>query len=125
MKLYTKLLLFFFLILFVKSIISDLTVGTAVQASPPTKEEHVEKNDHVQKDVSQSELDPLEEEIKPYEVVIRKIQGGDTVLSIAEELNTKISSIQTLLDDFKDLNPNTDPHQIKIDETYFFPVYKQ
>lgn len=58
----------------------------------------------------------------PYTKV--KVKPGETVLSVAEHLNhSKPVPINQLIHDFKQLNPDADPNQIQIGETYRFPTY--
>jgi cell division protein YceG involved in septum cleavage len=53
-----------------------------------------------------------------------KVKAGETVLSVAEHLNpSKPVPINQLIHDFKQLNPDTDPNQIQVGETYRFPTY--
>ncbi|WP_416827243.1 hypothetical protein [Ectobacillus polymachus] len=60
---------------------------------------------------------------QPYEEI--EIKSGDTVLSIVEEINNKqIPSIEKIVDDFKELNPNQSPGKLKVGKSYKFPIYK-
>lgn len=64
---------------------------------------------------------PVHESITFETMIVKK---GDTVLSVLEKLNGELPvSIEEALDDFKKLNPGTDPMMIHIDETYKFPLY--
>lgn len=59
----------------------------------------------------------------PYEEI--EVKSGDTVLSIVEEINNKqIPSIEKIVDDFKELNPNQSPGKLKVGKLYKFPKYK-
>ncbi|WP_042223441.1 hypothetical protein [Oceanobacillus manasiensis] len=55
-----------------------------------------------------------------------KVQHSDTVLSVIEKINSPISqlNVENVITDFKLLNPDVDPFQIKIDQYYYFPVYE-
>lgn len=66
--------------------------------------------------------------ITDYNAVYVKVQHGDTILSIVENINS--DSIQRLdvdqiMDDFKVLNPNVNPHQLRPGHYYYFPSYGQ
>ncbi|GGH79796.1 regulatory protein YycH of two-component signal transduction system YycFG [Pullulanibacillus pueri] len=60
---------------------------------------------------------------KPFQNVT--VQTGDTVLSIIERLNpNQVENISKMINDFQLLNPKQNPNQIKIGESYRFPLYK-
>lgn len=51
---------------------------------------------------------------------------GDTVLSIAEEINDPErlpASLTVLIADFSELNPKADPYALVTGQSYFFPIY--
>ncbi|HEX7064303.1 MAG TPA: LysM domain-containing protein [Bacillales bacterium] len=53
-----------------------------------------------------------------------KVKPGQTVLSIVEKVNgSNPVSIQKIVHDFEQLNPDVNANQIQIGETYQFPVY--
>lgn len=56
-----------------------------------------------------------------------KIQPGDTVLSIIEEVNKDTRSIpmQRIISDFSGLNKQTTPDKIQVGKTYKFPIYSK
>lgn len=59
----------------------------------------------------------------PYESI--EVKNGDTVLSIVEEVNNnQIPSIEKIVADFKELNPDQSPGKLKVGKSYKFPVYK-
>lgn len=59
----------------------------------------------------------------PYESI--EVKNGDTVLSIVEEVNSnQIPSIEKIVADFKELNPDQSPGKLKVGKSYKFPVYK-
>lgn len=60
-----------------------------------------------------------------YEVI--KVKAGDTLLSIAErEQGGPLPvSIETLVNDFKALNPGVKASSLQIGKTYKIPVYQQ
>jgi TATA-binding protein-associated factor Taf7 len=123
MRMFLKIIGIIFLFLFIKSIIHDLSVGTATEISTPNNEQKQEKEEMNQDVKDQTNTDTQEDENHPFKTVSYKVKAGETVLSIAEELNELTISIQQLIEDFEQLNPSTNPHQIRIDETYLFPVY--
>lgn len=53
------------------------------------------------------------------------IQPGDTLLSVAEQLNEADIPVSRIISDFKLLNPSVDPNHLRIGETYAFPFYGQ
>ncbi|THE15453.1 hypothetical protein E1I69_00950 [Bacillus timonensis] len=59
----------------------------------------------------------------PYKEI--KINAGDTLLSIVENLNEgkQISSIDSVIEDFEELNPNSKADLLQIGKTYKFPIY--
>lgn len=61
----------------------------------------------------------------PYQEVT--VQAGFTVLSIVEHLHDGPvpATIQQIIADFKTLNPNIDPEEIQVGQTYLFPVYSE
>jgi hypothetical protein len=125
MRISLKIIGIIFLLLFIKSIIHDLSVGTAIEISTPPAEEKKEKEKEEMNptDKDQTITDTQNENNLPFKTVSYKVKAGDTVLSIAEKLNDLTISIQQLIEDFERLNPSTNPHQIRIDETYLFPIY--
>lgn len=53
-----------------------------------------------------------------------KIEPGDTVLSVTEELNELSSlDIPKIIADFKQLNPGEDPDSLVPNSFYYFPLY--
>lgn len=56
----------------------------------------------------------------------KKVQSGDTVLSIIEShLNSSVPiPIEQIIDDFKRLNDGVDTEKIQIGKTYKFPNYR-
>ncbi|WP_188453643.1 hypothetical protein [Virgibacillus oceani] len=61
---------------------------------------------------------------KKYKVIKVKVQSGDTVLSIMEEVNNNSKSldITKLLSDFNAIN-DVDPHNLRVGHYYYFPLY--
>ncbi|ASK63176.1 hypothetical protein CFK37_13960 [Virgibacillus phasianinus] len=55
-----------------------------------------------------------------------KVLPGQTVLSIVETYN-KINSldVEKIISDFKKLNPQVKPYQLKAYNYYYFPVYQK
>ncbi|WP_249871083.1 hypothetical protein [Oceanobacillus saliphilus] len=61
-----------------------------------------------------------------YTIAHIKILPGDTVLSITESINSEDlyeMDLQKILDHFAQLNPTTDPYELKPYTFYYFPVY--
>lgn len=62
---------------------------------------------------------------KQFTVVKVKVEAGDTFLSIIEQLNDSLTTvnIDEISEDFMLIN-HTDPHDIKNGDSYYFPLYK-
>jgi hypothetical protein len=122
-----KILFILFILLFFRSVLYDLSVGTAskwIDTTSSTEEKEPSINAPTEEKVNQDEQ--MNSNIhKDFEVVSYKVKAGDTVLSVAETLNSHPISIDKLLEDFQKLNPNINPHEIHIDQTYLFPVYHE
>ncbi|HEY4602652.1 MAG TPA: hypothetical protein VIG73_15425 [Cerasibacillus sp.] len=62
-----------------------------------------------------------------FHVIKRQIETGETVLSIIEEIHggnrPHTLNIKQILADFKMINPNSNPYQLKDGHFYFFPKY--
>lgn len=61
-----------------------------------------------------------------YTIMHMKVQPGDTVLSIIEQINQnrlQKSDITQVLSDFQSLNPTVDPYNIYPYAFYYFPKY--
>jgi hypothetical protein len=76
----------------------------------------------------QNRLETLTENasITNYKAVYVKVQHGDTILSIVEDINEKtmqIQDINQILEDFRLLNPNVNTDQLKVGHFYYFPSY--
>ena len=54
-----------------------------------------------------------------------KVKPGDTLLSIVEKMNEgqKITSIESVIKDFEELNPDSKAELLQIGKTYKFPLY--
>lgn len=72
--------------------------------------------------------DPTSEVLKETTIPFQEVtvQGGYTVLSIVEHLHEGPvpATIQQIIFDFKELNPETNPDDIQIGKTYLFPLYE-
>ncbi|WP_174613826.1 hypothetical protein [Virgibacillus ihumii] len=103
--------LFIFVLLFIISMHKDLTVGS------------------LEKDLNHSSEDNITSRATIHSQAVRiKVHEGETVLSIVEQINQE--SVQTLdvkqiVADFKELNPDAKPLQIKAGNYYFFPFYEK
>ncbi len=125
----TKIILLFLAFLLVRSIFYDLSEGTASKLAVTTTKEDVPAattpTSEEDENSSSNEDNTSETDNQRYETVPYVVKAGDTVLSIAENLNERAVPINTLLEDFVTLNPGVDPHEIHIDKTYYFPVYRK
>lgn len=103
-------LTYIFIILFIASIMNDLKIREDNSIS------------------SQTTLS-IEDNHSNYVIYKVKIDTGDTVLSIVEELNKSTMSdnvdLHQVMNDFHKLNPDVDPYQIQPHNYYYFPVYKK
>ncbi|MCD8503390.1 MAG: hypothetical protein LRY71_19205 [Bacillaceae bacterium] len=107
-----KLSIFLLFVLTVYSVYYDLTVGTLPTTSASTD--------------GQLQSEVAVDVKKAYKQVT--VEAGYTVLSIVEQLHypEKVEvSIQTIIKDFEELNPNVSAHQIHIGTSYFFPMYHE
>lgn len=102
-----KWIIFVVTILIIISIYHDLVNGTAVNSTTVSQQTSTEENT-----------------TKKFHVVKVKVHAGDTVLSIAEEVNGSLETLdmKQIFDDFRLIN-HTDPHNIKTEEYYYFPLY--
>lgn len=116
-----KLLIFVFCILFIVSIGRDLTTGTFPKsaAQQPKQAEDAPKQ--------QTTGETKTTENKRYRTVQHKVVAGETVLTIIKKLNVEGPpvTIQQMIQDFKTLNPNVEPHNIQTSQIYTFPIYRQ
>ncbi|WP_164668594.1 hypothetical protein [Virgibacillus doumboii] len=107
-----KTLLYMFIILFIISLYKDLTVGTPLNSTN-----------------NQYENEYNSEEANDLTVMRVKVQQGETVLSIVEQINQqKINTmdIKQIIADFEALNPTVnDPEKLKTNTFYYFPVYEK
>lgn len=122
-----KALVTLFSILFLISIFKDITTGTfsfedvtSAKQSPPQEivQEQQPKGTRSNTNESQS---------KRYQKIEHHVKAGETVLSIMENINKTGPpvSIQQMIQDFESLNPNIDAHQIQINKSYWFPIYRE
>src|SRR5690625_4499698 len=62
-----------------------------------------------------------------YRIIKVKISAGDNVLSVAEQINTEheiINNVQQIMSDFKNINPQSNPHNLHVGHYYYFPFYE-
>lgn len=67
-----------------------------------------------------------EKELPHFDAVPVKVNPGDTVLSITEEIQTEPTqelSTEMILSAFQSLNPTIQPTQIHVHEVYYFPKF--
>ncbi|GEN31088.1 hypothetical protein HNQ35_000709 [Cerasibacillus quisquiliarum] len=62
-----------------------------------------------------------------FHVIKRQMKTGETILSIVEEIHDgempQSLDIKQIVIDFKMINPDTNPYDLKVGEFYLFPVY--
>ncbi|HZG69952.1 MAG TPA: hypothetical protein VEY51_00315 [Chondromyces sp.] len=94
----------------ITSIIFDLKVGTLPHAES--------------KKMKEKEVTAVTTSSIPFEEIT--IKGGDTVLTVAEQLHPEglPVSIDQVIDDFEKLNDGLSPEKILIGRTYKIPVYE-
>ncbi|WP_226036916.1 hypothetical protein [Aquibacillus saliphilus] len=126
MNLFKKICLTVLLILFIISIFKDLTVGTIIQDVIPKEEKPIPAQEDSSKNPDSTVNYKHPQETDRYQVESYTTAPGDTVLTIVEALNNDQQAIQMdqIIQDFQILNPEADPHQIKPNTDYLFPLYK-
>lgn len=100
-----KIFIYILIILLFLSIYQDFTTGFTTNYHPKTR------------------FDEYSYTITPI-----KVMPGETVLSILESLNGDNMydmEINEIMDDFKEMNPNADPYELKPATVYYFPIYKK
>ncbi|WP_242222951.1 hypothetical protein [Bacillus cereus group sp. BfR-BA-01380] len=91
----------------------DMTIGTLPLLHTYSKTKATSATNDKQKENTS---------LAKYKVI--EVKTGDTVLSITEEINKKkIPSIEKVVTDFKDLNPNDSPAKLQVGKKYKFPLY--
>ncbi|GGJ83191.1 hypothetical protein GCM10007063_02130 [Lentibacillus kapialis] len=103
-----RLFIYVLIVLFLVSIHKDLTVGTPMDSEPEMQ--------NGTKTFKQESLTAVEV----------KVNEGDTVLTIVEELNDqndKQLDIPQIQADFEALNPNVQALHVEPGEYYYFPLY--
>lgn len=96
------------------SIWKDLTIGSPVPATP------AEPN--MQEPVQDKKQESNQETFQP---VLLQVKQGDTLLSVANELNNndlRVTMEQVIVD-FEELNPGKDPYALDAGSAYYFPHY--
>jgi len=107
MSFFKRVLMFSLIILLVLSVYKDLTkdVSSSSEQVPSPK---------------------VTEHNKNYSIVKVKVESGETVLSIIEDLNEHHIDhvdMHQLITDFKKNNPQADPYHLTVDTYYYFPLY--
>lgn len=104
---FQKWSVYIIILLAITSIYHDLTDGSHIS---PTNE-HKQQKENV--------------DTRQFTVVEVKIESGDTFLSITEQLNDSLTTldINKISEDFTKIN-HIDPHNIKRGTSYYFPLYK-
>lgn len=105
-----RLLFYFIIILLIISLYKDLTDGS------------FSFNHNKLGQIQQ--IYPNEQETKLTVVAVR-VQAGDTLLSITEQINqqTLELDIDQMINDFKTLNPTIDPFHLEPNSVYYFRIY--
>lgn len=105
-----RVLFYVVIILLIISLYKDLTLGT------------FQHNSHKSNHMEQTHFKNQENKLSAIRV---RIQPGDTVLSITEQINQQLPhiDIMQIMNDFKTINPNVDPYHLQSDIVYYFPVY--
>lgn len=103
-------LLLLLFILFIVSIYKDLSTGTFIDSKVLVNKQYNEQiaTNH------------------DFKVVKIKVNAGDTTFSIIEKINQKnLSKIDMtkILNDFKQINPQTEPSELENNTYYYFPIY--
>ena len=95
------------ILLLLISLYKDLTIGT-----PLFKE-------------NKSSLTPQTNQELKFSITKVSVQSGDTVLSITEQLNHQLITldITKIIMDFKTINPEIDPYNLQTNTDYYFPLY--
>ncbi|GAE24746.1 hypothetical protein JCM9140_698 [Halalkalibacter wakoensis JCM 9140] len=110
---------FFIILVILYSTYYDLTIGTLPNGlsdvTSPSQDEEMNDDNDLQ--------EVMVEEFEPFQEIT--VEPGNTVLSIVEHLHEGplSASIQQIVYDFQELNDGTKPEEIKIGETYLFPIY--
>ncbi|MFC2948369.1 hypothetical protein [Virgibacillus sediminis] len=68
------------------------------------------------------------DELAEYKVVQRKVGSGDTILSVVENINggrTESLDIDQIMDDWRTMNPSSDPYTLIPSNYYYFPLYQE
>jgi len=102
-----RILLYTFIILLFISIYQDFTNGKSFRT-----------DNH--------ESSPLHQETN-YSIAHVKVLPGDTIITIVEKLNKDTQNelnMPIILKHFNELNPTTDPYDLKPYSIYYFPVYR-
>ncbi|MDR7072759.1 LysM peptidoglycan-binding domain-containing protein [Fictibacillus barbaricus] len=100
-----------FILLILYVVAYDLKIGTLPQTQPANAKV-IDNKMKIQQNKEKYQL----YEVKP----------GDTLISVTEKVNSKGNyTISGMLNDFKVLNPGTNPEHIQIGKTYKFPIYKK
>ncbi len=104
---FKKICLYTCIILLILSLYNDIQKGTNNKTSKsPTMDEQ-----NINKDMP---------------VVKIKVEAGDTILSVSEELNGENLNqikIEDILDDFNSVNPNVTTIELTPGMYYYFPTY--
>ncbi|MFA1820428.1 hypothetical protein ACDX78_09640 [Virgibacillus oceani] len=100
-----KIIIYILVFLFLFSVYKDLNGGS------------------LQNNLNEQEITPVTD----YKAVYLKVQHGDTILSIVESINEgnmNKMDIDQIMEDFKLLNPNVQPEEVKVAHFYYFPSYE-
>jgi hypothetical protein len=106
---------FLFCCALILSIWKDLTTGSPIPAVSPA-ENATEQPDTV---MQKSNVK------KTFQPVLLQVKQGDTLLSITNELNNHELRVtmEQVIQDFEELNPEKDPYALNAGSAYYFPHY--
>ncbi|SNZ10896.1 hypothetical protein SAMN05421503_1898 [Terribacillus aidingensis] len=106
---------FLFCCALILSIWKDLTIGSPIPTASTAGNEPIQPDRVTQKNNVK----------KTFQPVLLQVKQGDTLLSITNELNNhelRVTMEQVILD-FKELNPEKDPYALHAGSAYYFPHY--
>ncbi|MFP7169719.1 LysM domain-containing protein [Terribacillus sp. 7520-G] len=98
------------------SIWKDLTIGSPIPAVPKQAETKTEEPGADENQGTHQET---------FQPVLLQVKQGDTLLSVANELNNNDLRVtmEQVIRDFEELNPGKDPYALDAGSAYYFPHY--
>ncbi|QXE00442.1 FimV family protein [Terribacillus sp. DMT04] len=106
---------FLFCCALILSIWKDLTIGSPIPAASTAENEPTQPDTATQKNNIK----------KTFQPVLLQVKQGDTLLSITNELNNHELHVtmEQVIQDFEELNPEKDPYALNAGSAYYFPHY--